>query len=484
MPAHHGMNDFGGLAAYCRPSHTRRRSDRFGRLCSDLAPLYTDPAILREVGKPTGAMDGGTGNDRTQSVAVGMVFFGQFVDHDITLDVSSSFDTVNDPDGIANARTPTLDLDAIYGGGPEASPYLYHRSGPFGGVKLVTGAETGGHAVADHDLPRVRANTPDLDGVALIGDPRNDENRIISQIHLAMLRVHNKMVDVIAARPNPPTGHDLYEEARQTVTWNYQWNVVHDFLTAMCGAGVVNRVLSEGRRVYRPDEPFIPVEFAVAGFRFGHSMVPQEIQVRTGKSPLALFGPSLGAGFVPVPGPTAVVDMHEIFFTHEGRNVERAQRMDTKLARTLLDLPFITSGETSLATRNLLRGQSFLLPSGETFARAVGRPDAEIAQVSAAVDTATAGALTSGTPLWLYFLMEAQIIGREAANGSFEPAEGLGPAAATLVAETIIGLMELDPRSWLGTDRSWEPDRTLPPAEQLEGIGNMLSWAQPALPAV
>lgn len=472
MPSHHGMKDFGGLAAYCRPAHSRRRSDRFGRLCETLPPLYTDPNVLRDVGAKSGPMDGGTGNDRTDSVSVGMVFFGQFVDHDITLDVTSSFDRVNEADSIPNVRTPTLDLDSVYGGGPEATPFLYHQTGDFHDVKLVTGADTDGHDHAASDLPR-------CEGVALIGDPRNDENRVISQIHLAMIRVHNKMVDRLAAGDDPLSGHDLYAEARRQVTWHYQWNVVHDFLVAMCGQGVVNRVLSEGRRFYRPEEPYIPVEFAVAGFRFGHSMVPQEVQVRTGEAPRALFGDILGGGFTPVSGPKAVVDMHEIFFTHEGRDVERAQRLDTNLARTLLDLPFIKEGETSLATRNLLRGQSFLLPSGESFARAVGRPEAEIDQVRAAVETATGGSLASGTPLWLYFLMEAEVVGREAANGSFEPAEGLGPAGATLVAETIVGLIELDPRSWLGTDRSWSPDREAADDERLDGIGNMLAWAQP-----
>ena len=472
MPSHHGLNEFTGLSAYCRPGHTHERGDRFGRLCGDLAPLYTDPDVLRTIGAKNGPMDGGTGNDRTDSVSVGMVFFGQFIDHDITLDVSSSFDQINVAGDIANARTPTLDLDAIYGGGPEATPFFYHASGPFQGVKLLTGADTGGLPHAASDLPRVG-------DVALIGDPRNDENRIVSQVHLAMIRVHNKMVDRIAGGPNPPHGHDLYEAAREQTTWHYQWNVVHDFLVAMCGQGTVDRVLSEGRKHYHPHEPFIPVEFSVAAFRFGHSMVPQRVQTQQGQSPLALFGTALGAGFTPVPGPNAVVDMHEIFFTHLGRAVEKAQRMDTQLARTLLDLPFISSGETSLATRNLLRGQSFLLPSGEAFARAMGRPDTEINAVNAAVETATGGALGSGTPLWLYFLTEAQVIGREAANGSFEPAEGLGPAGATLVAETIIGLMELDHRSWLGTDRSWSPDRTVADTERLDGIGNMLSWAQP-----
>ncbi len=471
MPSHHGMEPLGGLHAYCRPGHVHQRGDRFGRLCGDAPPLYTDPDVLRATGAPGGAMDGGTGSTATASVPVGMVFFGQFIDHDITLDVSSSFDSVNDPNTIGNARTPTLDLDAVYGAGPEATPFFYHPTGPFANVKLLTGADTGGHALAGSDLPRVGP-------VALIGDPRNDENRIISQIHLAMLRFHNRMVDRVAAETGM-TGHDLYVAARREVTWHYQWNVVHDFLAAMCGRGTVNRILSEGRRHYRPAEAYIPVEFAVAGFRFGHSMVPQRIQTQQGRPPLSLFGAGLGAGFRPLADPDAVVDMHEIFLTHLGRSVERAQRMDAKLARTLLDLPFIASGPTSLATRNLLRGQSFLLPSGESLARAFGRSEAEIDQVSAAVAAATGGTLAAGTPLWLYLLTEAQMIGREAANGAFEPGEGLGPTGATLVAETIIGLIELDDRSWLATDRSWSPDRSAPAAERLDGVGNMLAWAQP-----
>ena len=124
MPAHHGMKDFGGLLAYCRPTYAGHRGDRFGRLCEGLPSLYVDPVILRQVGAPNGPMDGGTGNNRTQTVSVGMVFFGQFVDHDITLDVTSSFDAINDAASIPNARTPTLAVDSSYGGGPEATACL------------------------------------------------------------------------------------------------------------------------------------------------------------------------------------------------------------------------------------------------------------------------------------------------------------------------------------------------------------------------
>ena len=156
---HHGMKGLEGLNAYCSRKHYEtkgQRDDRFGRLFGHLHPAYTSPHVLQAIGAPGGPMDAGSTNDRTDSVPVGMIFFGQFVDHDITLDASTTFDSVVDnPGEIANVRTPTLDLDCVYGVGPEAQPYLYHQGGAFGGAKLLTGADNSGQAgLHDHDLLR------------------------------------------------------------------------------------------------------------------------------------------------------------------------------------------------------------------------------------------------------------------------------------------------------------------------------------------
>ncbi|MEQ8771895.1 MAG: peroxidase family protein, partial [Erythrobacter sp.] len=257
---HHGMKPLEGLSPYCRMSQysVPRREDRFGRLFGKLAPAYTRPEILQAIGAPNGPMDGKSQADRTDTVAVGQVFFGQFVDHDITLDASSTFGSVvDDPGTIPNLRTPTLDLDCIYGLGPEAQPYLFEQGGDFGGVRLLTGADNPGQAgLPEHDLLRAP------NGRAIIGDPRNDENRIISQIQLAIIRFHNHVAETIHSEEGL-TGHSLYEEARRVTTWHYQWAVVHDFLVAMCGAPVVERILGCGRQFYCGDVPFIPVEFSV-----------------------------------------------------------------------------------------------------------------------------------------------------------------------------------------------------------------------------
>ena len=484
---HHGMKPLEGLNPYCSMSHYGHevegdplREDRFGRLFGHLAPAYTNPQILEEIGRVGGAMDGKSANDRTDSVPVGMIFFGQFLDHDITLDATTTFDSVIDnPGEIGNVRTPTLDLDCIYGLGPEAQPYLYAQGGAFGGAKLLTGADNpgqnGSNQLHEHDLLRAP------NGRAIIGDPRNDENRVISQIQLAIIRFHNHVADTLHSEAGLE-GHELYEAARQQVTWHYQWAVVNDFLAAICGTPVVERILGCGRQHYCGPVPFIPVEFSVAAYRFGHSMIPMKVQTRKGGAKLELFGTTLGLGFDPLSDEKAVVDWHELLFTDENRQVERAQKLDTKLAGDLLDLPFINPAaparEKSLATRNLLRGNAFLLPAGEKIAADIGCDEATIKKVVKKVAKVNGDLGDEGIPLWLYLLAEAEVIGRAESDGSTKEGEGLGPVGATIVAEVIIGLLELDDHSYLGANRNWSP------RAEWDTLGKIATVAQPALPAV
>ncbi len=466
---HHGMKPLEGLSPYCRMSKygqesegdSEHRDDRFGRLFGDLNPAYTRPDILFEIGKLGGNMQAPDDKDRTESVPVGMIFFGQFVDHDITLDATTTFDSVvGNPGEIANVRTPTLDLDCIYGLGPEAQPYLYEQGGVFEGVKLLTGADNSGQAgLHDDDVLR----SPN--GRAIIGDPRNDENRVISQLQLAIIRFHNHVAQTLYDETKDEEdvetleGHALYEESRRLTTWHYQWAVVNGFLTDVCGSAVVERILGCGRQFYCPQVPFIPVEFSVAAYRFGHSMIPMKLQVQKNGNRLELFGPELGLGFDPLTNPDSVVDWHELLFTPENRKVERAQKLDTLLATDLLDLPFITGEpeDKSLATRNLRRGNAFLLPGGEKVAEALGRDPKQIEKVVKKVAKVNGDLGDDGIPLWLYILAEAEVIGREESDGSTNEGEGLGPVGATIVAEVIIGLLELDDHSYLGANRDWQP---------------------------
>lgn len=449
MPHSHGtnaLNERSPFTTYTRPTQDVR-SDRFARLFPDLPPLYVDPAILKEIGRPGGPMEETDTTNTARSVDVGVVFFGQFIDHDITLDVQSSLSSVNTPETNDNSRTPTLDLDCIYGNGPEDSAYLYHhkKGDPFNGVLLLTGADAPDASVEQQgDLMRNYQNR------AIIGDQRNDENRIVSQIQLGMIRFHNAVARKLHEKEEIH-GRELFEKTRELTTWIYQWAILYDFLPTMCGQGIVNDILTKGRQFYCPDEAFIPIEFAVAAYRFGHSMVPQKVRVQNGKPNHDLFGPVLGPGFSAVTTPEAIVDFAEIF-----GSPQKANKLDTKMAPILLDLPFINDGEKSLAARNMLRGQSFLLPAGEKVAEKLGLNKREIGNVSETANRMAHHKLSDdGTPLWLFLLAEAETLGRD--SKSSEKGEGLGPVGGRIVAETLIGLMELDNRSFLSSNRNWSP---------------------------
>lgn len=458
---HHGQHSFENKNILCTmESYTTEIIGRFGRIFKDLPPLYTKPKNLSLLGAKDGPMDGGVRPKFTNTVPLGMIFFGQFIDHDITFDTTSNFSKINNPNNIENTRSAQLDLDCIFGGGPEDEPFLYNK--PSHGLYLLTGKTNNnvgqGTAKEKHDLPRTGT------GTAIIGDPRNDENRVISQLQLAFIRFYNAIYADIANKPENAhlDADEVYKEAKQIVTWHYQWIVLNEFLPILCGESVVNDILSNGRKVYCPHKhAFIPVEFSVAAYRFGHSMIAQNMKLKPSGDTHNLFSPQIGGGFSRIENLDQVIKW-EAFFDFDG-NYQRAEKLDTCLASILLALPFVSSNnpdDKSLATRNLRRGQSFLLPSGENVAKALEIDESIILDVKNFIHNSTSSQgvdFSLGTPLWYYILAEAQEIGRVETSGNTSPGEGLGPVGARITAEVIIGLLELDSNSYLGSNRDWVP---------------------------
>src|SRR3712207_2314410 len=215
--------------------------------------LITDPELSKK-------------NPNNTASTAGMTFLGQFIDHDLTFDPTSSLERQVDPEQISNFRNPTLGLDSVYGAGPGGSPHLYDQSAAGQGIKFLVEPLPGGSG--KFDLPRNSQN------VALIGDPRNDENLMVSQLQLAFLMFHNAVVDRVKATPGLASPDQAFAEAQRLVRWHYQWIVLHEFLPLTCGREVVDDVLKNGRRLYDwRNAPFMPVEFSVAAYRFGHSQV-------------------------------------------------------------------------------------------------------------------------------------------------------------------------------------------------------------------
>jgi Animal haem peroxidase len=452
MTVHHGMLDMRGIDA---PRSRYHEQGRFGRLFPNLPPLpgHVDSLreAMREVGKADGIMDGGNTNPDNADIFAGFTFLGQFIDHDITFDPTSQLEQQVDPEAIQNFRTPLLELDNVYGSGPAASPHLYDNSPANRGKLLI---DTG----FEHDLPR------NSQGTAIIGDPRNDENVIVSQLHLAFLKLHNKAIDFVKADGETPPG-EVFAKAQRLVRWHYQWMIVHEFLPHICGEDVVEDVLENGRCFYNwRNEPFIPVEFAVAAYRFGHTQVRPGYRINDNFG-AAIFGtpgdPNDLSGGRRLPAERKI-DWKNFFQTHDA-TPQPSKLIDTLLSPPLLRLPFIPAGSpNSLAERNLLRHITFSLPSGQAVAQAMAvkkawkkvKVDKEVLPLppSDLKDLKGIGnnlKLDHHTPLWFYILREAQV-----RRGG----RTLGPVGGRIVAEVFLGLLDGDRMSYRRANPAWVPE--------------------------
>jgi len=392
-------------------------------------------------------------NRNNPTHTAGVTFFGQFLDHDMTFDLTSRLGFPTQPIRSHNARTPFFDLDSVYGGGPGGDPELYDA------VDLIKfRIESGGQF---EDLPRDPTNN-----AAIIGDPRNDENMMIAGLHAAFLLFHNQAVDLIRSQNPGIPDSDAYSQARRLTLWHYQWVILHEFLPHIVPQAVIDDVLQNGRRFYNPlhNEAFIPVEFQII-YRFGHSMVRPSYRAN-------LHGdngqPFFGMIFDPAAEGPDPVDLRgfaraprrfigwQTFFDFGGAysgDVRPNKRIDTKVSTPLFQLPLevIPSGTppVSLMQRNLLRCLTWMLPSGQRIASEMGIPpltNSELAELQPLRPS-----FVESTPLFYYILKEAELR---------EDGLRLGPVGARIVAEVFIGLLQLDPDSYLSVQPDWSP--TLP----------------------
>ncbi len=243
-------------------------------------------------------------------------------------------------------------------------PFLYDWSlRKHQGVKLLVGRNPDGPESAAEDLPR------NQQGRALIGDPRNDENLIISQLHLLFIRFHNKVVDFLLRREPDIKSPILFEGAQKLVRWHYQRVVKEDFLPRIVGGAMANTE-PEHFTWDDGDEPFMPVEFSVAAFRFGHSMVRPDYTVIGGQPnvPILTSGTPLGqtlSGFRRLPAELEI-EWKQFFPIDRATTPQRAMRIDPTLIRQLAHLP---PDDASLPFLNLRRGRK--LPCGGDVADAM-----------------------------------------------------------------------------------------------------------------
>ncbi|WP_172295016.1 peroxidase family protein [Pseudoruegeria sp. HB172150] len=389
------------------------------------------------------------GDEPEGPAEAGMTFFGQFIDHDITLDATSAIGTRIDPRSIRNVRTPNLDLDCVYGDGPDASPHLYSEKHK--GFMLY------GRKDYEYDLPR------NDHGRALIGDPRNDENIIVSQIQGAFIALHNILMSQMAEDGDcahavstcasmgvrkkvwdeiVPPKMKSFEEVRRFIRLHYQWLILHHFLPSFVDPEVIKHVLKHDP--FHGKAPIMPADFSVAAYRFGHATVQPKYQLKKNGADMDMLD-LLKGGFTWRTKDTEL-DM-EMYFDIGGAKSQRALPVGPKMPAALFELPdnIVNKPENwngyeisierarKLALRNILRDRTAIqVESGQHAAIALGLDPLPAPQVlkDHHIDK---------TPLWFYCLQEAG----EKGNGKLT---GVG---GKIVASVIIRILKLDPESVL-----------------------------------
>lgn len=438
-----------------------------------LEPLFTNlgAKMINDFDPPKDGAD-----DEESGIPALYTYLGQFVDHDITFDPASSLQQANDPDALVDFRTPAFDLDNVYGRGPDDQPYMYQADG----VRFEIGKTqlAGGN-------PNAADLTRGENGRALIGDPRNDENSIVSQLQGLFERFHNRFVSDNTSL--------TFRDVQQEVRFHYQFVVLNDFLERIVHSDVLNALRTNGQfdqdklQFYRPKHsPFLPVEFSVAAYRLGHSMIRPGYRLNDAVL-LPIFPapdhdlPEGLTGFRPMNPQWGIdwgrfIDIDARAYDGDGaakkKRLQFAYRIDTSLVNILQSLPAIVAANpSSLAARNLIRAWRMGLPSGQDVARAMNiKPladsDIHIGQgLEAGLPKLTISDVdpkfNGRCPLWTYILAEAMLnmqpVKLPVVEDKTIQTPRLGPVGGRIVAEVFFGLMFGDPHSMLSLQPDWCP---------------------------
>ena len=433
-------------------------------------------------------------------------YLGQFVDHDLTLDPASSLQQQDDPEGLVDYRTPRFDLDNVYGRGPDDQPYLYDFTHGADRAKLLLGGYLvgGGRLNEDaRDLARNDSHVAEKQPArAIIGDPRNDENVIVSQLHGLFLRFHNRLIDKEGMN---------FAEAQRSLRFHYQWMLVNDFLVKLVNKRTLYSVFPhlaaktsiaenppELKFYHARNEAFMPLEFSVAAYRFGHSMVRPGYRLNDSDDTLLpIFGekgsperPKSLRGFM-APARDWAIDFARFIdielrpagtmlgddgkqlngkpptktqLADNKKRLQLAYRIDTSIVFPLKNLPPDVADKIhpSLAERNLLRGWRLRLPSGQAVARAMGEKVLDPVLIGKFEDKPETQPIEKiskqfedNCPLWAYCLAETThhtVPGHHGVKSKL-----LGEVGGRIVAETFAGLLVYDSQSFFNQDANWKP---------------------------
>lgn len=521
------------------PSSRGYNQGKFGRIFAWLPPAFENDIFNKRLMKKLSKKMLSTCENKG-IIPAGYTYLAQFIAHDISFDPTSVNKRQLDPEYIENFRTPALDLDSIYGRGPQVDDYLYNPNKHFGQTHFHIKKPKRG-IEADYpsfDIPRIYVEESDNQqnsrggknrSIGVLADPRNDENILVSQLHVAFLRFHNQIIEKLLERiettektnryfpVNSP--RNLFLQTQRIVRWHFQYLILFDFLPRLIDLSefevprhlktwenlteeikmdrikkqIEFFVSDKRKRKYFTwqNQPFIPLEFSVAAFRFGHSQVRKHYKFNQNSGLTSIFKKK---------GKRLIKRIKRVdwsFFFPAKEKASHSNRLDTSIISLFKTLPSnsrighskssnihegygrekrenLTDLELkrfssfimakNLAARNLIRGLVLGIPSGQNIAQAMGltpltRENFDELDLSGELEV-----FKTTTPLWYYILHEAKI----KQNG-----ERLGPVGSRIVAEVIIGIIQGDKSSFVNQHPKWKPE--LPHVENGEMVPSWMA---------
>jgi hypothetical protein len=466
-----------------------------------------DPCITEQAGGIGSACTDEGGPEDSASLPAEYTYLGQILDHNLDFDHLGQPSAPVDPNTVPNFESFRWDLNDVFGRGPNANPGLYAADGKHLLIQgtLATPTSDGftvvnpgtGNPFGVFDLPR------NPDGTANIFEPRNDENKIISQIDASFIKFYNDFVDQGMS----------YATARSLTQRYYQLMILDDVLPHFVGQNVIDRYLErQPDGTYDLDTPnfananFTPIEFSIGAYRFGHALVRANYHINdapgvaVGDNNIQIFdlnnfqtgdlsggaeltGPSASnpAGFqiqwkyfVPALNRLQAADGLPADQASSGctgattgpgspgtqgcgdTGINFARKTQTSVSAPLFNLPAFTipgctdaaspvcNGSGNLLSRDFARGEQYGIASGQNIARALGCPVIPAASINPTSDAV----FNQGTPLLYYVLAEAQKANRT-----------LGCVGASIVAQTFLRVMWATPDSILHD--GFRPNRAL-----------------------
>ncbi len=467
------------------PPYEPAPPDRYCRLFAPTNPTF-DLEVMEKLGASMESAQTRIPPERLRHpLPAGYTYFGQFLDHDLTLEetpLAEATRFASIPATTVNAADARFNLNHLYGAGPGSVRHgsLYETDGcsfRLGTVRTKEG-ET-------FDLPLGKEGEP------ASAESRNTENLILRQFCVIFLKLHNLAVQELPATLDPL---ERFQRARNRVCWQYQWLLREDFLYQLVTHDVYDQVVTRGQhKIDWPRKGFaIPVEFSQAAFRFGHSMVRERYTLNPENRKVELrviFDPALGEQPL---APALALDWARFLDTSEssltGRTRVPAMAIDTTMVPPLFHLPpekvhhlhepDAPDLPKALAVRTLQRSASTRLATGEEVAHALGFVPLRQRKLEGGEEAwakLDELGLSGRTPLWFYVLLEGEM---ECGGVS------LGTVGSQLVAEVIDGCLRSDPASYLscfGSD--WEPapwkmpDGTMRPARRLLDLARVTGLA-------